>query len=49
LAISWTLNDGGSVSNFQNTFIEARISEPATMALLGVGLTGLGMVRRRCA
>jgi len=46
---SFTANANSALLSVSNTFIQARIPEPATLALLGIGLLGLGLSRRRSA
>jgi hypothetical protein len=46
---SFTANADSALLSVSNTFIQARIPEPATLALLGIGLLGLGLSRKRRA
>ena len=46
---SYTLANGGELTDVGQTEIKSNIPEPASMLLLGLGMIGLGVVRRRRA
>lgn len=53
LVISETLRDRGTISSVTNTVVQFSpphgppIPEPATLALMGIGIAGLGVMRKR--
>jgi hypothetical protein len=46
-AIAFSLNNFASLSAIRQDFSEVQVPEPATLGILGMGLLGVGLVKRR--
>jgi len=44
---SMTYNGGATLTNFQSDIYTSTVPEPMTLSMMGIGLLGLGLMRRR--